>query len=153
VPGYINNGIAGVRDILAKILHIMDKRSTFNLHAFISWLLYLSLLCQHNFATIGVLEFVVVNDVYAQPICEKIKLWFNHTGAVRRHWRVSSWPFLSFSQDVSQSCLWSYQRMVHSLEHRKAQPGSTLTSTVAQVGITAAVRHAVIAGYDASNMP
>ena len=64
-----------MRDILAKILHIVDKRSNFNLHAVSSWLLYFSLSFQYNPATIDVLEFVVVIDVYAQPTREKIKFY------------------------------------------------------------------------------
>jgi hypothetical protein len=53
----------------------MYKLSSFNLHAVSSWLLYLSLPFQYNLATIGVLEFVVVIDVYAQPNREKIKYY------------------------------------------------------------------------------
>src|SRR3954468_21852505 len=64
-----------MQDILAKILHIVAKRSNFNLHAASSWLLYFSLPFQYNLATIGVLEFVVVIDVYAQPTREKIKFY------------------------------------------------------------------------------
>jgi hypothetical protein len=40
---YINNGISGMRDIMAKILHIVDKQRNLNLHAISSWLLYFSL--------------------------------------------------------------------------------------------------------------
>ena len=72
---YINNGIAGKRDIMARILHIVDKQSNFNLHAISSWLLYFSLPFQYNLAAIGVLEFMVVIDVYAQPTREKIKFY------------------------------------------------------------------------------
>ena len=62
-----------MRDILAKLLHIVDKRSNFNLNANSSWLLYFGLSFQYNLATIGVLKFVIVIDVYAQPPREKIK--------------------------------------------------------------------------------
>ena len=60
-----------MRDILAKLLHIVDKRSNFNLNANSSWLLYFSLSFQYNLATIGVLKFVIVIDVYAQPARDK----------------------------------------------------------------------------------
>ena len=60
---------------MARILHIVDKQSNFNLHAISSWLLYFSLPFQYNLAAIGVLEFMVVIDVYAQPTREKIKFY------------------------------------------------------------------------------
>jgi len=72
---YINNGIADTRDILAKILHTMDKRSKFNLQAASSGLSYFGFSFQYNLVTIGVPEFVVVIDVYAQPAREKIKFY------------------------------------------------------------------------------
>jgi len=49
--------------------------ANFNLHAISSWLLYFSLSFKYNLATIGVLDFVVVIDVYAQPTREKIKFY------------------------------------------------------------------------------
>jgi hypothetical protein len=72
---YINNEISGMWDVLAKILHIVDKRSNFNLHAFSSWLLYFSLLFKYNLAIISVLEFMVAINVYVQPTREKIKFY------------------------------------------------------------------------------
>ena len=62
-------------DVLAKILHIVDKRSNFNLHAFSSWLLYFSLIFKYNLAIISVLEFMVAINVYVQPTREKIKFY------------------------------------------------------------------------------
>jgi hypothetical protein len=64
-----------MRDILAKILHMVDNQSSFNLHAVSPWLLYYSLSFQCKLAATGVLEFVVVTDVYAQPTREKIKFY------------------------------------------------------------------------------
>jgi len=64
-----------MRDIMAKILHIVDKQRNLSLHAISSWLLYFSLSFQYNLVTIGVLEFVVVVDVYAQPFRAKIKFY------------------------------------------------------------------------------
>ena len=74
-----------MRDILAKTLHIVDKWSNFNLHAVSSWLLYFNLSFQYNLVTIGVLEFVVVIDVCAQPTREKIKFYrtASHTVSAR----------------------------------------------------------------------
>jgi len=51
------------------------KGSSFNLGVISSWLLSFSLYFQYNFATVGVLELVVVIDVYAQPVREKIKFY------------------------------------------------------------------------------
>ena len=90
-----------MRDILTKILHIVDKRRNFNLHAIISWLLYFSLSFKYNLATIGVLDFVVVIDVYAQPTREKIKFYrtasqspFDYVVA------INSWIILHLSTTI-----------------------------------------------------
>jgi hypothetical protein len=53
----------------------MDKLKNFYLHAISSWLLYFSLPSQYKLAIIGVLEFMVVIDVYTQPFREKIKFY------------------------------------------------------------------------------
>ena len=72
-----------MRDILAKILPTMDKRSKFNLQAASSGLSYFGFSFQYNLVTIGVLEFVVVIDVYVHAIREKIKFY----------WTTSKSPF------------------------------------------------------------
>ena len=72
---YINKGIDGRRDILEKFFHIVDERSNFNLHPISSRLSYFGFSFQYSLVTIGVLEFVVVIDVYAQPAREKIKFY------------------------------------------------------------------------------
>jgi hypothetical protein len=54
---------------------VIDKESKFNLHTVNYWLSYLNLLFQYNLTTIDVLKFVIVIDVYAQPACEKIKIY------------------------------------------------------------------------------
>src|SRR3954451_6581786 len=70
---YINNANSGTRDILAKILYIVDKWSNFLSPSCQLLIVMLWPFIPLHLVTIGVLEFVVVIDVYAQPTREKIK--------------------------------------------------------------------------------
>jgi hypothetical protein len=65
-----------MRDILSKILHIVDKRAILTSTVPALGCSIFSLLFQYHLATIGALEFVVVIDVYAQPTREKIKFYW-----------------------------------------------------------------------------